>query len=110
MKTQYYKMSFEEIKQVLGENPMSMFPRKYHGPELKCGGPGMCQDCTDRVKNGIPFEFDESPALGDLLEKLKKPTENPPETQNTCTCDGRTLFWHGCQCQPGAKKAFGIKR
>lgn len=28
---------------------MSMFPKKRHGPELKCGGPSLCQDCREEA-------------------------------------------------------------
>lgn len=26
-----------------------MVPKKFHGPELKCGGPSMCNDCKERI-------------------------------------------------------------
>lgn len=27
---------------------MSFLPRQYHGPEVKCGGPPFCRDCSER--------------------------------------------------------------
>lgn len=30
---------------------MSQFPKKYHGSELKCGGPQMCSDCKERLEH-----------------------------------------------------------
>lgn len=54
---------------------MSQQPKKYHGPELKCGGPGMCSDCTEKAKikrdkaKKIINEILETHK--DVLEKLK---------------------------------------
>lgn len=65
---------------------MSIFPRKFHGPELKCGGPQMCPDCKERAKLakecGLPW--DQNPYLKDwyddmsseIIKKDKKPSEN----------------------------------
>ena len=74
---------------------MSIFPRKYHGPELKCGGPSMCQDCADRVKNGIGFEEWNSGKLQDLDTIFKTEAK---ETEK-CECTPRVLFWKGCVCK-----------
>jgi hypothetical protein len=30
---------------------MSLFPKQYHGDDLKCGGPQMCSDCRERIDN-----------------------------------------------------------
>lgn len=74
---------------------MSIFPRKYHGPELKCGGPSMCRDCADRVKNGIGFEEWSDGRLQDSDTIFK--SENK-ETEK-CECTPRVLFWKGCVCK-----------
>ncbi len=94
MKSQFYKMNQDELLKALGEEKMSIVPKKYHGPELKCGGVGMCSDCTERQKKGIPME---SPL------KTEKPDVK-------CSCSARELFWNGCQCQPGkGDKKISIK-
>lgn len=128
MKTQYFAMSDDELKQVLSKRDQdqtmfSMLPRKYHGPELKCGGPSMCSDCRDRVKNGIGFDdwyADDVKKNEDLLQKIIN--ENKDEASNSsqdsdkekpkpCTCSARELYWHGCRCKdPERKSKFqGIK-
>ena len=32
---------------------MSMFPKKYHGPDVKCSGPQYCNDCKERILEGL---------------------------------------------------------
>lgn len=61
---------------------MSQGPKRRHGPELKCGGPGVCQDCTERRRADL-----EAEASG-LLRKLAKPTidVDPEEIK-------RRVFW-----------------
>ena len=97
MKSQFYRMSAEEIQKEIGLSTMSITPRKYHGPELKCSGPGLCQDCTERQKLGIPFETD----LSSLKEEKK---------ETVCVCTARELWWHGCRCKnDGTEKKLSIK-
>lgn len=65
---------------------MSQQPKKYHGPEVKCGGPGMCPDCTEKSKKYSKLNDPEFAEVWDrwreyqleicennqkLLEKLK---------------------------------------
>lgn len=83
---------------------MSIFPRKYHGPELKCGGPSMCRDCADRVKDGIGFDewYKEEKPVRDIVQDLESLSKikDLQEKQNTpCTCVPRVLFWKGCVCK-----------
>jgi hypothetical protein len=94
-------MSNEEISKILGEESMSMLPRKYHGPELKCSGPGFCKDCTERVKLGIPFDFETQetgPSLEEAREQLAK-AKAESKKDTPCICSPRTLFWKGCRCK-----------
>ena len=93
------------------ETKHSISPRKYHGPELKCSGPGLCRDCTDRVKNGIGFDDWNTPKNDTLSNLLPKP-ENKEENQKdaNCTCSSRSLYWNGCICKDPSKKKVSIKR
>ena len=67
---------------------MSIFPRKLHGPEVKCGGPQMCPDCKERVERaqdlGLdnPFadwypkeEEEKIPTLDEIIKKGTSPKE-----------------------------------
>lgn len=65
---------------------MSIFPRKYHGPELKCGGPQMCPDCRSRVAEGrelgvdpwsLPTSWNNQEEIAPNSEILKKNPEIP---------------------------------
>lgn len=64
---------------------MSIFPRKYHGDEVKCWGYGYCPDCIHRIDNKIPFPqktLIQEPSLQDLrlaFEKAKN--KNPNESK-----------------------------
>lgn len=116
MKTQYWRMDSVELKKALGEEKMSMFPKKYHGPEIKCGGPSVCSDCRARQEKGIPFDFEEDKdgSVDKLIENLtslkeKKDPQVESTEQHKCNCDARTLVWHGCICKPGARKRFSVK-
>lgn len=66
---------------------MSIMPRKFHGPELKCGGPQMCSDCRERVRQAQEFGI-ENPFADwvskedkikpeELLKILEKTNKNP---------------------------------
>ncbi len=95
-----------ELKKALGEYKMSIFPRKYHGPELKCGGPGMCPDCTDKQKKGLPWDYTGGPPT---LEKQEDQKETPKAaSEQKCSCSARELFWHGCRCGVGVPKKNGV--
>lgn len=56
---------------------MSLFPRKKHGPELKCGGPGLCLDCTPlgpigpQGPPGIPGPIGVQENYTDVIKVLK---------------------------------------
>lgn len=62
-------------------------PRRFHGPELKCGGPQMCPDCRERVKQAAEFGIlnpftdwvreDDKKRAEELLKDLEKPVQNP---------------------------------
>lgn len=66
---------------------MSILPKKFHGPELKCGGPQMCPDCRERLaqaqKYGIenPFEDWQSKEdqiqVTELLKSIAKRKQKP---------------------------------
>jgi hypothetical protein len=45
---------------------MSIFPKKYHGSGLKCGGPAMCRDCRERIEKGIPMDNPATTILGSM--------------------------------------------
>jgi hypothetical protein len=61
---------------------MSIFPRKLHGPELKCGGPSLCQDCQERLRQaqtygiGILFIDWLKSELDKNQEKILKISQN----------------------------------
>lgn len=55
-----------------------MFPKKYHGPEVKCSGYGRCPDCTERIDKGIPYNNEIFPS------EIIKP--NDP-LKLCCNCD-----------------------
>lgn len=66
---------------------MSIFPRKFHGPELKCGGPSMCRDCQERIKQaqelGIdnPFSEWQTQPKEDKIEEILKIIKNKPKSE-----------------------------
>lgn len=70
---------------------MSIFPRKLHGPELKCGGPQMCSDCRERVRlaqeygNLNPFEdwftADDKTQAEELLKTLDSAPKKPKDQE-----------------------------
>ena len=48
---------------------MSLFPKKRHGPELKCGGPQMCEDCRERInESGLTGLIGGGPLLIEDLD------------------------------------------
>lgn len=50
---------------------MSMQPRKYHGPELKCAGAPMCRDCADKqAERGFEDSIREMARLTMLSNRL----------------------------------------
>ncbi len=50
---------------------MSLIPKKKHGPELKCGGPGLCSDCTPMSPLGLPGPLGVSLTPYDIISGLK---------------------------------------
>lgn len=85
---------------------MSQRPKVYHGPEVKCGGYGMCSQCTERINNQAILDIK---ALDP--EKLRKtfPPQKPeilatmkpsccrcydpnPNGSNSCKCHCHDRF------------------
>lgn len=59
---------------------MSLYPRKLHGPEVKCRGAPWCDDCSYRNSHRSWLEVAEM-----MLE--------PKETTMACICDNCGYQW-----------------
>ncbi len=52
---------------------MSQQPKKYHGPELKCGGPGVCSDCTEKAESyriRAPFDGPAENKIQNIIQEI----------------------------------------
>jgi ferredoxin len=49
---------------------MSITPKKYHGPEVKCGGYGICSDCTQKLHESLVRNIEDLNLPPQTKEKI----------------------------------------